>query len=142
MDLKSSRELIHTIIAPTLLLFFVSQHLVGQSTHAQELAIQKRVIVNETPQIQKESWDYKKTAVIVCDMWDAHHCLNAVRRVNEMTQRMNQLLIKMRNNGSIIIHAPSSCMDHYRKHPARLRALSVSPSKRNDELVCRGADER
>ena len=25
-----------------------------------------------------------ETAVIVCDVWDAHHCLNAVRRVKEM----------------------------------------------------------
>ena len=27
-----------------------------------------------------ETWEPKKTAIIVCDMWDAHHCLNAVRR--------------------------------------------------------------
>src|SRR4051794_27640978 len=23
------------------------------------------------------SWDARRTAVIVCDMWDLHHCLNA-----------------------------------------------------------------
>ena len=28
--------------------------------------------------ISQQQWDPTKTAVIVCDMWDAHHCLNAV----------------------------------------------------------------
>ena len=27
----------------------------------------------------KESWDPEQTAIIVCDVWDYHHCLNAVR---------------------------------------------------------------
>ena len=26
------------------------------------------------------NWDPKRTAVIVCDVWDAHHSINAVRR--------------------------------------------------------------
>ena len=26
----------------------------------------------------KEQWEPRQTAVIVCDMWDSHHCLNAV----------------------------------------------------------------
>src|SRR5438552_18656675 len=37
-----------------------------------------------------EHWDPQATAVIVCDMWDAHPCLNAVRRAEEMAPRMNQ----------------------------------------------------
>ena len=71
---------------------------------------------------QKVLWDAKATAVIVCDMWDLHHCKNAVGRVGEMASRMNQLLNTARAEGALIIHAPSSCMDFYRDHPARKRA--------------------
>lgn len=66
-----------------------------------------------------------ETAVIVCDMWDYHHCLNAVRRSQEMAPRMNRVLHEVRDRGAIIIHAPSSCMKTYADHPARRRAQSV-----------------
>ena len=71
---------------------------------------------------QKVLWDAKATAIIVCDMWDLHHCKNAGGRVGEMAPRMNQLLNTARAEGALIIHAPSSCMDFYRDHPARKRA--------------------
>src|SRR6266545_4111339 len=67
-------------------------------------------------------WNPKQTAVIVCDMWDSHHSLNAVRRVVEIAPRMNQVLEKARGLGMLIIHAPSSCMEPYKDHPARKRA--------------------
>src|SRR5688500_13314937 len=54
-----------------------------------------------------EQWDAKQTAVIVCDMWDAHHCLNAVRRVEEVAPRMDRVLAEARRCGALIIHAPS-----------------------------------
>lgn len=75
------------------------------------------------------TWEAKKTAFIVCDMWDLHHCLNAVRRANEMAPRMNQVLTEARKRGATIIHAPSSCMDTYKNHPARKRALSTPRAK-------------
>ena len=28
----------------------------------------------------RASWSTAETAIIVCDMWDLHHCLNATRR--------------------------------------------------------------
>jgi nicotinamidase-related amidase len=71
----------------------------------------------------------KKTAVIVCDMWDAHHCLNAVRREEEMVPRMNEFLEKARTHGAFIIHAPSSCMEPYKDHAARKRAQSAPAAK-------------
>jgi nicotinamidase-related amidase len=77
-----------------------------------------------------EAWPAAKTAVIVCDMWDAHHCLNAVRREEEMVPRMNEFLTKARESGVLIIHAPSSCMEPYKDHPARKRAQSA-PTARN-----------
>lgn len=61
-----------------------------------------------------ETWDATKTAFIVCDMWDLHHCLNAVKRGTEMAPRMNEVLKNARERGAIIIHAPSSCMETYK----------------------------
>jgi len=63
--------------------------------------------------------------VIVCDMWDSHHCYRAVLRENQMVPRMNELLTRLRRQGSVIIHAPSGCVDFYKQHPARQRALEV-----------------
>ncbi|HWG42453.1 MAG TPA: ThuA domain-containing protein [Gemmataceae bacterium] len=79
--------------------------------------------------VQPAKWDAKKTAIIVCDMWDLHHCLNAVRRAGEMAPRMNRLLSEARTHGVLIIHAPSSCMAAYKDHPARRNALKTPRAK-------------
>ena len=68
------------------------------------------------------SWDPRRTAIIVCDMWDLHHCLNATRRGAEMAPRMDRVLRAARGRGVLIIHAPSGCMETYKDHPARRRA--------------------
>jgi type 1 glutamine amidotransferase/nicotinamidase-related amidase len=75
------------------------------------------------------TWQADKTAVIVCDMWDLHHCLNATRRGAEMAPRMNAVLDKARDAGAVIIHAPSGCMDAYKDNPARKHALDTPRSK-------------
>jgi len=72
-----------------------------------------------------ETWKPSQTAVIVCDMWDLHSCLNATRRGAEMAPRMNRVLGEARRRGVTIIHAPSNCMDYYKDHPARLRAVNT-----------------
>ncbi len=77
---------------------------------------------------RQETWDPAKTAIIVCDMWDLHHCLNAVRREGEFAPRLEQLLKTAREQGVTIIHAPSSCMDLYAGHPARKRAQAAPPA--------------
>src|SRR5207247_2663925 len=79
--------------------------------------------------VRPAEWDAKKTALIVCDMWDLHHCLNATRRVGEMAPRMNQLLTKLRDRGVLVIHGPSSYMPTYTDHPARKHALDTPRSK-------------
>ena len=75
--------------------------------------------------LEKQQWKPSETAVIVCDMWDLHHCKNAVMRVAEMAPRMNRVLETLRAQGVLIIHAPSSCVDFYRGHPARQIALNA-----------------
>src|SRR5438094_9877911 len=78
---------------------------------------------------KEQQWPAHKTAIIVCDMWDAHHCLNAVRREEQMVPRMNELLEKARGRGVFIIHAPSNCMEMYKDHPARKLAQAAPQAK-------------
>jgi nicotinamidase-related amidase len=78
---------------------------------------------------KEQQWPPNKTAIIICDMWDAHPCLNAVRREEQMVPRMNELLEKARTLGVLIIHAPSDCMEPYQDHPARKRALAAPKAK-------------
>jgi nicotinamidase-related amidase len=68
---------------------------------------------------KRVSWHPRQTAVIVCDMWDTHHCLSAALRVTELAPRMNEVLEKARAQGALIIHAPSGCMEAYKDHPGR-----------------------
>ena len=77
---------------------------------------------------RQEKWNPEETALIVCDVWDYHHCLNAVRRVGEMGPRLNQVVAKARELGITIIHSPSSCMEAYEDHPARRRAIAAPQS--------------
>lgn len=78
----------------------------------------------------KELWLPSRTAIIVCDMWDLHHCKNAVTREGEMVPRFNEALEKARKDGVLIIHAPSACMKPYEGTPARERAKSAPAAAR------------
>ncbi len=82
----------------------------------------------ETPKLVRESWPTNATAIIVCDMWDLHHCHNAVKREVEMAPHMNEVIEKAREQGVFIIHAPSNCMKTYEGHPARERAKTAPPA--------------
>jgi nicotinamidase-related amidase len=64
-------------------------------------------------------WDARKTAVIVCDMWDKHWCAAASRRVAEMAPRVNRFLIEARQRGALVVHAPSDTMSFYKDTPQR-----------------------
>ena len=83
----------------------------------------------------KEPWLPSRTAIIVCDMWDLHHCKNAVTREVEMAPRMNEVLEKARKDGVLIIHAPSSCMKPYEGTPARERAKSAPAAARLPDKI-------
>jgi type 1 glutamine amidotransferase/nicotinamidase-related amidase len=101
-----------------------------QGTAAESITVHKRVRVQHPTGLDQvkeseEAWSPKETAIIVCDVWDSHHCLNAVRRVMEMAPRMNQVLEKARSQGVLIIHAPSGCMETYADHPGRKIAQSA-----------------
>jgi nicotinamidase-related amidase len=68
---------------------------------------------------REQEWDPKETAIIVCDMWDAHTCPNAATRVAQMAPRMNEVLKAARAKGVLIIHCPSNTMAFYKDHPGR-----------------------
>jgi nicotinamidase-related amidase len=79
-------------------------------------------------------WDPKRTALIVCDMWDDHWCQGAARRVAEMAGPMNQLIAAERKRGVLIIHAPSTTVDFYKDTPQRKRAQTAPYAKPPVEL--------
>jgi nicotinamidase-related amidase len=75
------------------------------------------------------TWDPKKTALIICDMWDDHWCKSAARRVGEMAGPFNDMVKMARGRGVFIIHAPSTCTGFYKDTPQRKRAQAARFSK-------------
>lgn len=98
------------------------------------LTLQSRSPTNQA-KLTKEAWLPSRTAIIVCDMWDLHHCKNAVVREGEMAPRMNEVLEKARAQGVLIIHAPSSCMKPYEGSPARERAKAAPKAARLPDAI-------
>src|SRR5262245_33099716 len=81
---------------------------------------------NDWQVTEKElTWDARKTALVVCDMWDRHWCAGATRRVAEMAPRMNELIRAARARGVLVIHCPSETMKFYDGTPARQRAQAA-----------------
>jgi nicotinamidase-related amidase len=83
-----------------------------------------RTGTNQTAPVAEKltTWDPKKTALIICDMWDDHWCKSASRRVAEMAGPLNEVVKKARSQGIFIIHAPSSVTSFYQGTPQRHRA--------------------
>ncbi len=49
-----------------------------------------------TTHTRGEKWLASETAIIVCDVWDYHHCLNAVRRLEQFAPLLNDVLAEAR----------------------------------------------
>ncbi len=64
-------------------------------------------------------WEARKTAIIICDMWDHHWCQGASARVAEMAPVMNEVIRQARKQGVLIVHAPSGTMKFYADSPQR-----------------------
>ncbi len=71
------------------------------------------------------TWDARKTALIICDLWDKHWCESATRRTGEMAPRINQLANTLRAKGAFIVHAPSDTMEFYKDAPQRKLAQNA-----------------
>lgn len=71
-------------------------------------------------------WPVAKTAIIICDMWDAHTCSLSAQRVAAMAPRMNEVVSAARSHGVMIIHSPSDTMKFYEGTPWR-RRMQAAP---------------
>lgn len=74
---------------------------------------------------QTVQWPVARTAIIICDMWDAHTCALSAQRVALMAPRMNEIVSAARSLGVMIIHAPSDTMKFYEGTPWRERMRSA-----------------
>src|SRR5438445_13348292 len=96
-----------------------------------QLTLRSRVMAKGNPAaeykvVEKQVvWDAKNTALIICDMWDDHWCKSAARRVAELAGPMNDAVKAARNQGVLIIHAPSSVVDFYRDTAQRKQAQTA-----------------
>jgi nicotinamidase-related amidase len=82
-----------------------------------------------------ENWHPRETGLIVCDMWDRHHSLNATKRVQKLAPEINVVLEKARKQGIFIIHAPSDCMKFYESHSARKLAINTPKAKNTPKRI-------
>src|SRR4030095_5539898 len=91
-----------------------------------QLSLRSRAKATDSSQpTMQVSWEAKKTALIICDMWDDHWCKSAARRVDEMAGPLNEVVKAARARGVYIIHAPSTCTAFYDGTPQRKRAQTA-----------------
>jgi len=86
-------------------------------------------------------WEVAQTAIIICDMWDAHTCSLSAQRVAAMAPRMNQVVNAARSLGVMIVHAPSDTMSFYEGTPWRERMKSAPKAASPIPLLNRCARE-
>lgn len=102
--------------------------LIPWSLQAEPLSLPARSRSPESPATPKESvvqWEPRKTALIICDMWDTHTCPNAAARVGEIAPRVDAVAKALRAQGALIIHCPSDTMKFYEGTPQRKVAQSA-----------------
>src|ERR1035438_861090 len=56
----------------------------------------------------------KKTAIVICDVWDKHWCTGATERVAKLAPAIDRLIEVARRRGVLIIHAPSDTMEFHK----------------------------
>jgi nicotinamidase-related amidase len=78
--------------------------------------------------LQSRELDPKRTAIILCDVWDKHWCAGATKRCGEIAKRIQEVVEAARAKGVFIIHAPSETMDFYAGSPARKRMQEAPTS--------------
>jgi nicotinamidase-related amidase len=84
---------------------------------------------------KKIEWEPKKTALIICDMWDDHWCKSAAKRCGELTPAINDVVKLARKRGVFIIHAPSSVTAFYKDTPQHKLAQDAPFAKTPVPLV-------
>ena len=93
------------------------------------LRSQSKADVDPKVKTERVMWNSKKTALIICDMWDDHWCKSASRRVGEMAPALNDTVKAARAMGIFIIHAPSSVVNFYKETSQRKLARKAPFAK-------------
>ena len=93
------------------------------------LRSQSKADVDPKVKTERVMWNSKKTALIICDMWDDHWCKSASRRVGEMAPALNDTVKAARAKGIFIIHAPSSVVNFYKNTSQRKLARKAPFAK-------------
>ncbi len=116
-------------VTPHFALFIagLSSLTISTSARAADGPLQLHLRARTKDAVREETvaWEPKKTALIICDMWDDHWCKSAARRVGEMVGPLNDAVKAARAKGVFIIHAPSTCTDFYKDTPQRRRAQTA-----------------
>ena len=73
----------------------------------------------------RKSFPCRKSAILICDMWDRHWSRGASERIGQMAPRVNEVIKVARRKGVRIIHSPSETMDFYAGTPARRRMIEA-----------------
>jgi len=68
----------------------------------------------------------ERTAIVACDLWNAHWCRSANSRMQELAPRVDHFLSSARNQGMLILHSPSGTLEQYNDHPARQKVLALA----------------
>ena len=95
------------------------------------------------PEVSEETlrWDVAQTAIIICDMWDAHTCSLSAQRVAALAPRMNQVVSAARSLGVMIVHSPSDTMKFYEGTPWRERMRRAPRAESSTPILARCARE-
>src|SRR5437763_17171913 len=105
------------------------------------LLLRARCRARQTASERQLRWEVAQTAIIICDMWDAHTCNMSAQRVAAMAPRMNQVVSTARSLGVMIVHAPSATMKFYEGTPWRERMQRAPMAASPTPSLARGARE-
>ena len=75
--------------------------------------------------VAKEDVLVAKTAIVVVDMWDKHHCRTAMSEQAKLIEPMNKMLAAARNVGIQVVFAPAEVVEFYRSYPQRKAMLAI-----------------
>jgi nicotinamidase-related amidase len=73
-------------------------------------------------------------ALIIVDVWDTHWDKSTKHSLNTLASDINAFAIKARNNGDLVIHAPSGVINK-KKLPTNSKYNLINKNKLHDQLI-------
>jgi nicotinamidase-related amidase len=97
---------------------------ISQNINLINLEAKKRILTKDKTYkviTQELKWIPSETAIIICDMWNEHWCKGATARVAELAPHINSFANIARQQGVLIVHAPSGVVKYYEDYPEQKR---------------------